>query len=89
MRRRMGVKAGVPDWFVICPPDVRLAIELKKPEAAGKAYASKEEREWLAFLESSGFEVHVCRGFYEARAVVVRALKEHGIEAGDDQDCPF
>lgn len=85
----MGVKAGVPDWFVFCPPDVRIVIELKKPEAAGKSYASKDEREWLAAMAGCGFESYVCRGWWEARCVVERVLKAHGIKSRKVNECPF
>lgn len=91
LRKRMGVKAGVSDWLFFYPPDVRIAIELKKPEAAGKSYPSKDEKEWLEFLAGCGFETFVCRGWYEASVRVERVLKAHGVvvKSSEFDDCPF
>ena len=91
LRRRMGVKPGVSDWFFFYPPNVHIAIELKKPETAGKAYASKDEKEWLEYFAGCGFESFVCRGWYEASVRIERVLKEHGvvIRTQINDDCPF
>lgn len=82
LRKKMGVKAGVCDWFFFYPPGVRIAIELKKPETVGKAYASKDEREWLAYFSRCGFRAEICRGWREAQAVVIDELQKAGIYEG-------
>lgn len=79
LRKSMGVKAGVCDWFFFYPPNVRIAIELKKSETCGKAYASKDEKDWLAFFSSCGFRAEVCRGWRQAQAVIVEELKKEGV----------
>jgi hypothetical protein len=80
LRKKMGVMSGVCDWFFYYLPDVRIAIELKKPESVGKTYASKEEREWLEFFSRCGFRAEVCRGWREAQAVVLDELKKGGVD---------
>lgn len=62
--KRMGVSAGVPDYFVFLPNGVNLVIELKRADKP--AYASKEQREWLAYLSTRGFKVCVAHGAKEA-----------------------
>lgn len=80
LRKKMGVKSGVCDWFFFFPPAVRIAIELKKPETVGRAYASSEEREWLAYFSACGFRAEVCRGWREAQAVVLDELRKAGVD---------
>ena len=79
LRKRMGVKAGVSDWLFFYPPNVRIAIELKKPESVGKVYASKDEKDWLEFFSRCGFRAEVCRGWRQAQAVVIEELKKVGV----------
>jgi hypothetical protein len=91
LRKRMGVKSGVCDWFFFYPPNVRIALELKKPEVAGKSYPSKDEKEWLDYFASCGFQAIVARGWNEARVFVERVLKENGtdVKSSPFDDCPF
>lgn len=84
LRRRMGVKSGVCDWFFFYPPDVRIAIELKKPEAAGKSYATPEERAWLDYFSGCGFRVFVARGAIQAERFIEQVLDEVGAGGADD-----
>lgn len=84
LRKRMGVKSGVCDWFFFYPPDVRIAIELKKPEAAGKSYATREEREWLDYFAGCGFRVFVARGAIQAERFIEQVLGESGVRGVDD-----
>lgn len=89
LRRRMGVKPGVSDWFFFYPPDVRIALELKKSEAAGKSYATKDEREWLEYFSRCGFRSCVARGAREAEIFVENVLRDNGVDvksAGFDFD---
>lgn len=84
LRRRMGVKPGVCDWFFFYPPDVRIAIELKKPEAVGKTYPSRDEREWLDYFSRCGFHVFVARGAIQAERFIEQVLDEAGVRCVDD-----
>lgn len=66
--KRQGVRAGVPDLFF---PVARwnyhgLFIEMKH----GKNKVTKAQAEWIVQLEASGYLVHVCYGFDEARAII-------------------
>lgn len=80
LRRRMGVKPGVSDWFFFYPPNVRIALELKKSEAAGKSYPTKDEKEWLEYFSRCGFLSFVARGAREAEEIVERVLEEAGVD---------
>ncbi len=81
-----GVKSGVPD---ICLPVAvtkyypnshghfgGLYIELKRPDSVGKkaGFVSIEQHEWLNFLKSQGYAVHVCYGWENARDRIVEYL---------------
>ena len=85
LRRRMGVKSGVCDWFFFCPPDIHVAIELKKPLSAGKAYPSADEKDWLAFFERCGFRTCVAHGAIEAERFLTEILGGEPV----DEECPF
>lgn len=66
--RRMGTKAGVPDYLIFTPPplmpDVRgVAIEMKRRK--GGVVSPKQEK-WLAYLSAIGWHALVARGFSEA-----------------------
>jgi hypothetical protein len=68
MRKREGVKAGVPDVHL---PVARgghygLWIEMK----AGTNRATKEQRRWMEALEREGHAVRLCRSFQEAKTVI-------------------
>ena len=91
LRKKMGVKAGVCDWFFFYPPNVRIALELKKPEAAGKSYPSYEEREWLDYFSGCGFSAFVARGHVEAEQMIAEVLKKAGIDIATTplDGCPF
>lgn len=71
MNKRIGVSAGVPDYFVFLNGNqtksgefVNIAIELKEP--SGKNKASTKQKEWLEVLENQGFKVYVAFGFLDA-----------------------
>ena len=71
--RGMGVKRGVPD---LCLP-VRMGdwsglyIELKKVK--GKD-AREEQSEWGEYLKSQGYGFVVCKGWLEARSMLIQYL---------------
>ena len=72
-----GVKSGVPD---ICLPLPKgkyhgLYIELK----VEKNKTSKNQNDWLGYLESAGYKTAVCYGFEEAQKTILKYLKS---EAG-------
>ena len=56
MNKRMGVSAGVPDFFIFHGKRL-IAIELKR--SGGGSGASKSQKEWLRKLASYGFEAYV------------------------------
>ncbi len=65
-----GLRAGVPDMLL---PVARggfhsLYIELKKRKG-GKV--SDVQKTWVAALKAEGHRVEICKGFAEARAVVI------------------
>ena len=72
-------------------PEDKKSENRKKPEIAGKSYASKEEREWLDYFSGCGFQAFVARGWNEARILVERVLKESGtdVKSSPFDDCPF
>ena len=64
-RKRMGVKAGVPDIMIFQSPPagihVGVALELK----VGKNRPTAAQDEWLDNLTSNGWFCAVCTGFDE------------------------
>ena len=64
MLKATGATAGVPDLFI---PSLRLFIEMKRQKGGT---VSKEQKEWLEYLNSAGYRAVVCKGFLEARAVI-------------------
>ena len=59
-----GVSAGVPDLYI---PAWKLWIEMKRTSGGT---VSKEQKEWLAYLNEIGDIAVVCKGFEEAKEVV-------------------
>ena len=77
--REEGVKAGVPD---ICLPVARggyhaLYIELKRVKGGR---VSEEQRAWLNALNRAGNLAVVCRGWNEARDVILEYLGSEDVE---------
>ena len=72
--RREGVKAGIPDIFLLVPKNGfhGLAIELK---ANGK-HPTKAQKEWLERLVKNGYLAVVCHGFEDARDMILDYLNE-------------
>lgn len=72
--KAQGVKAGVPDICLPVPNLVNTAlyIELKR-RRGGKV--SDEQRGWIAALNRVGNRAVVCRGWEEARDVILDYLR--------------
>lgn len=66
--KAMGTKPGVPDVLCFVPAGGKagLAVEMKRPGAPPSA-TSKEQLDWLRWLECLGWHCCICRGFEEAR----------------------
>jgi len=58
--KKEGVKKGVPDLFV---PKWKLYIEIKKQKGG---VVTKDQKEVIEILESSGYTVFICNGCDEA-----------------------
>lgn len=66
--KREGLSKGFPDLFIA---RWKLFIEMKRKKGG---VVSKEQREWLTYLEDCGFTCKVCRGFEEAKLAVIEHL---------------
>lgn len=66
-----GRKRGVPDIFVPIPSKGYhgLFIEMKKPKHL-KPSISKEQKQYLKFLNKQGYKAIVCYGFEHAKQVI-------------------
>lgn len=62
--KQMGKSKGFPDMLVFLPNGVNVAIEMKRCDKP--AYATTEQKRWLAFLASRGFKCAICHGCEEA-----------------------
>lgn len=80
--KRMGVSAGVPDYFIFLPNGKNVALELKRGDSP--AYATEKQKEWLKYLSTRGFDVCVAHGAKEA----VDYLKAMGYD-DDYERLPF
>ena len=63
-----GVSPGVPDLHI---PAWRLWIEMKRTKGG---VVSKEQKDWIAYLNEIGGTAVVCKGFEEAKEVVMGFL---------------
>lgn len=68
--QRMGVKRGVPDYFLILRHKP-LFIELKRVEGG---VVSGPQRSWIDALNMAGVPTYVCKGAAEAKALVSNLL---------------
>jgi hypothetical protein len=81
-----GLKSGVPDiWLPVKQFDTYnqlwkygLIIEFKIPERKKNkdGGVEKEQKDWLAFLQSQGYQCWVCYGWEEAVSKIVEYLEE-------------
>jgi VRR-NUC domain-containing protein len=76
--KRMGVKRGVPDFFLAIPHKGKagLWIELK----VGDNKPSKEQKEFLARKLERGYEAVCVWGTTAARDVIAAYLKDYKVE---------
>ena len=56
-----GVSSGVPDLFI---PEWPLWVEMKRIKGG---VLSAEQKDWIAYLESVGYCVRVCKGAEDAK----------------------
>lgn len=66
--KKEGVKPGVPDLFLAYPTleFSGMFIEMKSK----KGVVSEKQKEWMARLKKSGYEVKICYGFDEAKEAI-------------------
>jgi len=78
MLKRMGVKKGVPDFFLALPQNGKcgLWIELK----VGKNKPSKEQQEFLDRKSQRGYECACVWGSDAAREVIKKYLSSYNIK---------
>ncbi len=64
-----GVSPGVPDLMIPAPRGQHhgLFIEMKRTKGGS---VSKEQKDWIAYLQAQGYQAIVCRGFEEAKKEV-------------------
>ena len=73
--KQEGVSKGFPDLFLPVPSSKYhgLFIELKRQKGGT---VSKEQKSWLEYLNSVGYQATVCKGFLEAKEVIECYLKD-------------
>ena len=59
-----GQSAGLPDLFI---PAFRLFIEMKRIKGGS---ISPEQKDWIAYLQSVGYCVEVCKGAEDAKSKI-------------------
>lgn len=73
--KAQGVKKGVPDIFLprACGKWHGLFIELKRTEGGS---LSKDQKEWIDDLNDAGYKAVVCKGWEEAKNVILEYLNQ-------------
>ena len=73
--KQEGVSKGFPDLFLPVPNSKShgLFIEMKRQKGGA---VSKEQKEWLEYLNTVGYQACVCKGFLEAKEVVECYLRD-------------
>ena len=73
--KQEGVSKGFPDLFLPVPNSkfYGLFIEMKRQKGG---IVSKEQKSWLEYLNSVGYQATVCNGFLEAKEVIECYLKD-------------
>ncbi len=69
-----GVKSGVPDIFLPYPVGMYhgLYIEMKRTRGGMK---SESQKRWLEYLNKVGYLAVVCKGYEQAREIILRYLE--------------
>jgi hypothetical protein len=70
MNKAMGVRAGLPDMFLIIK-NQPLFLEMKKKKG-GKL--SEYQKSWYEAINKAGIPCYVCNGFEEAKKVIDKYL---------------
>ena len=72
--RQLGVKSGVPDLMLPIPagPYHGLFIEMKSKTGR----ASENQKRWIQALTDLGYKAVICKGWIEARDVIVEYLEQ-------------
>lgn len=67
--KKEGVSKGFPDLFLPVPNSAYhgLFIEMKRQKGGT---LSKEQKAWIEYLNSVGYQAVVCKGFLEAKEVI-------------------
>jgi hypothetical protein len=73
--KRMGVKPGVPDIWVVIPRGkyCGLIIELKRTKGG---VVSDDQKRWLSYLQSAGWYTCICKGFDPAVTIIEAYLRD-------------
>ena len=73
--KQEGVSKGFPDLFLPVPNSkfYGLFIEMKRQKGG---IVSKEQKSWLEYLNSVGYQATVCKGFLEAKEFIECYLKD-------------
>lgn len=66
MNKAMGVRAGLPDLFIIIKKQP-FFIEMKKKK---DGVISEEQKNWFEAIYEAGIMSYVCNGFEEAKKVI-------------------
>ena len=64
-----GVVPGIPDLYI---PAAQIWVEMKTE----KGKASPKQKDWLNYLYSCGYSVHVCQGFEQAKGVIENHIRK-------------
>lgn len=65
-----GVRPGVPDLFM---PSLFLFIEMKRIKGSS---TSKEQKEWIKYLNENNYTAVICKGAEEAKQAVICQLQK-------------
>jgi hypothetical protein len=71
--KKLGVRAGVPDFIFLYPSNDKHGLILEFKTAKG--YVSKVQKYWLEELEKNNYETHVVRDSLEAIEIVKKYFK--------------
>lgn len=64
-----GVSSGVPDLFI---PAWRVWVEMKRSKGGS---VSKEQKDWIGYLEQCGYLCFVCKGSEDAKQKITKAFE--------------